>query len=219
MKLNEFLRIPLRLPRNFEEKSTTTRRSAHHKTKRCCKHSRRPVYARWRLPSPSSGSWPLTSARKSSRRTHLDLLAAAQTSAMKYLARLTLIFRPRDRNDLEALDARARQSANTRDTTFLPEPGSLPRSPAYFSLAFRVFRLWSCERRNDRLWRCRFSGNLFFFFARYCCIIDERQRVEGVEESKKFKLSWLLSRLEEIYEGKARGDCKGKEKRLINLGE
>lgn len=93
MKLNEFLRIPLRLPRNFEEKSTTTRRSAHHKTKRCCKHSRRPVYARWRLPS--SGSWPLTSARKSSRRTHLDLLAAAQTSAMKYLARLTLIFRPK----------------------------------------------------------------------------------------------------------------------------
>ena len=43
-------------------------------------------------PSPPA-SWPLTSARKSSRRTHLDLLAAAQTSAMKYLARLTLIFR------------------------------------------------------------------------------------------------------------------------------
>lgn len=43
--------------------------------------------------------------------------------------------------------------------------------------------------------------------------------MEGVEESKKFKLSWLLSRLEEIYEGKARGDCKGKEKRLINFGE
>lgn len=43
-------------------------------------------------PSPPA-SWSLTSARKSSRRTHLDLLAAAQTSAMKYLARLTLIFR------------------------------------------------------------------------------------------------------------------------------
>lgn len=61
----------------------------------------RPVYARWRFLLSSSSSFPfsppasrpLTSARKSSRRTHLDLLAAAQTSAMKYLARLTLIFR------------------------------------------------------------------------------------------------------------------------------
>lgn len=60
----------------------------------------RPVYARWRFLLSSSSfpfsppaSRPLTSARKSSRRTHLDLLAAAQTSAMKYLARLTLIFR------------------------------------------------------------------------------------------------------------------------------
>lgn len=123
----------------------------------------------------------------------------------------------RDRNDLEALDARARQTANIAILhSSVTRKSAWGIRLAYFSLAFWIiFSFINLgSREGNELWI-----NQFQFFIDDISFLEFGSFFFGIDRDFDGGLGkWFVNVFddEEIYEGKARGDCKEKKrKRLI----